>query len=316
MLSWNGLERMSENSYKSKTLDDVRRRIDELDNRIHDTLMERAQLISKIVEEKKKNNIAIVQPAREAKMIRRLLKRHQGILPHMAVVRIWRELVGAVSLRQTGLNAFVTAPEGVHEYWDLARDYFGSCLPMKAVKDPLLAIAAVREGEATFGVVPWPQDEANPWWTYLLNHNESKGPMHIAIRLPHGDEPGQEDPEHRALVVSQSGFNESGEDRSFLLLECPSHISRGKIVDSANKKNMTVRSIYSKRCADPESLNVHIIEVEGYWMDAEDNLLQFVSQICGEEGVGLSRCLCIGGYPVPPKYEKFVVPHDHSSGSQ
>ena len=187
---------------------------------------------------------------------------------------------------------------------------------MKAVKDPLLAIAAVREGEATFGVVPWPQDEPNPWWTYLLNHNEGKKPMHIAIRLPHGDDPGQEAPEHRALVISQSGFNESGEDCSFLLLECPSHISRGKIVDNAGKQNMAVRSIYSKHSVNPESSSVHMIEVEGYWMQAEDDLAKFVSQLCGEEGTGFSRCLCVGGYPVPPKYEKFVVPHDHGTVSQ
>ncbi len=103
---------MSEKPYNSPQLDKIRCQIDALDERIHDALMERAELVLKVGEEKRKNNIQIVQPAREARMIRRLLGRHHGALPEMAVVRIWRELVGAVSLLQTGLKVAVVAPEG------------------------------------------------------------------------------------------------------------------------------------------------------------------------------------------------------------
>ena len=66
--------------YNTPALDDIRKKIDELDNRIHDTLMERAELVLKIGEEKRKNKIQIVQPAREARMLRRLLARHRGAL--------------------------------------------------------------------------------------------------------------------------------------------------------------------------------------------------------------------------------------------
>ena len=46
--------------YNSQTLDDIRQKIDALDNRIHDTLMERADLVLKIGEEKRKKGIQIV----------------------------------------------------------------------------------------------------------------------------------------------------------------------------------------------------------------------------------------------------------------
>lgn len=55
---------MSQKSYNSPKLDEVRRKIDQLDNRVHDSLMERAELVLQIGEEKKRNNIEIVQPAR------------------------------------------------------------------------------------------------------------------------------------------------------------------------------------------------------------------------------------------------------------
>src|SRR5690606_27331035 len=162
---------MSEHSlpYNSPALDDVRKKIDELDNRIHDTLMERAALIQQIGEEKRKKKIPVVQPAREARMIRRLLARHEGVLPEMAVVRIWRELVGAVSMLQTGLRVVVSAEQdgnsGHGAIWDMARDYFGGCLPMSNAPSAVSAISSVREDKANLAVLPWPQDgEGQPWW--------------------------------------------------------------------------------------------------------------------------------------------------------
>jgi len=104
----------------SQKLDDIRKKIDALDNQIHDLLMERADLIIGVTEEKKKNNIPVVQPAREAVMIRRLLARHRGPLPEAAIIGIWRELVGAVSLLQTGLKVAVSAAPNDAYCWDMA----------------------------------------------------------------------------------------------------------------------------------------------------------------------------------------------------
>ena len=105
----------------SETLAEIRKKIDTLDDRIHDLLMERADLIVGVTEEKKKNNIPVVQPAREAMMIRRLLNRHRGPLPEATIVGIWRELVGAVSLLQTGLKVSVS-PENY--CWDGGQELF------------------------------------------------------------------------------------------------------------------------------------------------------------------------------------------------
>src|SRR5689334_9962410 len=93
------------------SVDGIRREIDSLDNQVHDLLMKRAEMVLKIGEEKRKNNVQVIQPDREIVMIRRLLARHHGPLPREAVVRIWRELVGAVSLLQTGLKVVVCVPD-------------------------------------------------------------------------------------------------------------------------------------------------------------------------------------------------------------
>lgn len=297
---------MAQKPYSSKNLDEIRQRIDALDTTIHETLMERAELVLKIGEEKRKNNIEIVQPAREARMIRRLLERHKGALPEMAVVRIWRELVGAVSLLQTGLKVVVADDEDHTEYWDQAKDYFGSCLPMSRIFSPLAAIKAVREGQASFAVVPYPHDgpdneDENPWWECLEPGTETA--LNIIIRLPHGDDPKNRNPENRAVVVAKMGFDGSDDDHSFIFIECDPSLSRGKIASTAEEAGFKAVSLSSKRVGNECPSRRHLLEVEGYWQDEMPDIKKF-SELLGEDSI----VFCVGGYPVPPIYAKTVIP--------
>lgn len=294
--------------YNSPELDAIRQKIDELDNRLHDTLMERAELVLKVGEEKRKNKIQIVQPAREARMIRRLLARHKGALPEMAVVRIWRELVGAVSLLQTGLKVVVVIPEGKSsELWDMARDYFGSSLPMTRAPSALSAISALKEGRANFAVVPRPDaEEDQPWWAYL-DPNAAE-PLNIIISLPHGEDPDVKNvaPENRALVISKSGFDDSGEDNSFLLISCESGISRARLIDMAKKAGLSALHLSSKRNAAPSLPAMHLMEVSDYISKTDKRVKAFVESL---EDPGASA-VCVGGYPVPPVYARSVKSPD------
>lgn len=300
---------MSQKPYHSEKLDEIRQRIDELDTRIHDTLVERAELVLKIGEEKRKNNIEIVQPAREARMIRRLLDKHKGVLPEMAVVRIWRELVGAVSLLQTGLKVVVADTQEHPQYWDLSKDYFGSCLPMTRIDTAMSAIRAVRDGRATFAVVPYPNNDLEnydekPWWDELEPDTEQA--MSIIVRLPHGDDPNNKNPDYRALIVAKTGFDSSDDDHSFILIECDASISRGKLVSEAEKLDLKPLALSSKKVMIEGDPRKHLMEVEGYWRDQKETIKKLAEAL----GDG-AAAYCVGGYPVPATYSKTIMPqHD------
>ncbi len=297
---------MTQKPYHSQNLDNIRQKIDALDERIHSTLVERAELVLKIGEEKRKNNIEVVQPAREARMIRRLLSKDNGVLPEMAVVRIWRELVGAVSLLQTGLKVTVADDGDCPEYWDLAKDYFGSCLPMSRSVSALSAVNAVREGRATFAVVPYPNEGAEEptetlWWEMLDPEGDS--PLSIIVRLPHGDDPNNKNPDYRALVVAKSGFDDSDEDHSFIYIQSDPEISRGKIVDMAEKANLKPVGLSSKSLSEGCVIRNHLLEVDGHHKNDCEHIAAFKSQF--DEDAKIS---CVGGYPVPPIYSKTILP--------
>ncbi len=283
----------------AKSLDDIRKKIDSLDNQIHDLLMERADLIIDVSEAKKNSNEQIVQPAREAKMIRRLLARHRGPLPQPTIVRIWRELVGAVSLLQTGLKVSVSLGDGHNKYWDMAKNYFGSVLPMEKVKSGLIAISDVRENGSDFAVVPWPHDgEENAWWPFLINQ-EGDRPMRIIAAFPYGydrdDPPNGDD---KALVVSRIKFQSSGDDHTFLGVDVDNGVSRGRLVDVLKELGLEPLSVYTKSGSESGGNSQHLIEVDDY-LDQDDPRLERIIEKFNDHEI---LCEVVGGYPVQPEY--------------
>lgn len=288
----------------SKKLQEIRKKIDTLDNKIHDVLMQRAELIDGVAEEKRKAGLQFVHPAREAQMIRRLLKRHKGSLPQAAIVKIWRELVGAVSLLQTGLKISVYIEEGRNLIWDYAKEYFGSVISMQRLTSPLVVLSSVREGESSFGVLPWPKDnEENAWWTYLMAPDCE---IRIVCALPYGSIEGQHpDSENKALVISKINFDPSGEDHSFVALDVDQSISRGRIVDLFKEEGLELLSITSIMKADTDGHGMHLVEVNDYLAEDDKRLAEFATKFEDQT----ARCKVVGGYPVPPTYKTDDVPN-------
>ncbi len=294
----------TDKAYKSEAVDQVRQHIDKLDDKMHDLLMERAELVRKIGEEKKKNNVEIVQPAREARMLRRLMARHKGPLPQEAVVRIWRELVGAVTLLQTGLSLSVTMPEGSEGlfYWDMARDYFGSILPSQKTSSPFGALGAVRDDSVTFAVLPFPQvDEKEPWWPALMD--EGNASIRLIQCLPCGQKGRCSYGHYKSLVAAKVGFNPSDDDHSFIGLSVNSGISRAKIAEVTKTMGLEPLSLYTNVSTIPDAQTQHLLEVNDYFTQHDERLAAFLQKLEDPNG----KAVCLGGYPAPLIYDKVSV---------
>lgn len=296
----------------SKKLDNIRKKIDSLDHQIHDLLMTRAELVSDVAEEKRKHGLQIVHPAREAMMIRRLLERHNSVLPEAAVVRIWRELVGAVSLLQSGLKVVVADSNDTAEYWDMARNYFGSVIPMQKMSSPLLALAAVREGDASFAVLPWPEDmtsEANPWWSHLMHKDVqveggqpvTQAPMQIVCALPYGspENKGFSTLSSRALVVSRIDFKDSEDDHSFVGFDMPPTFSRAKLVDAMQAVDLEPVAIQTCSGAQTHMPSLHLVEIKGHVVCDDPRLATLKDSLSDD----IIQMTTLGGYPVVPDYK-------------
>lgn len=126
-------------------LQELRQRLDAIDDRLQDLLIDRAEVVALVADHKRSNNLNFYRPEREAEIIRRLAARHHGPLPLVSLIRIWREMLAAAVRLETPFAVAVYAPAGSPGFWDLARDHFGSNTPIAAHGSIAQVIGAVAE---------------------------------------------------------------------------------------------------------------------------------------------------------------------------
>jgi chorismate mutase / prephenate dehydratase len=211
------------------SLADLRRRIDELDDALHDVLMARAAVVESVAKLKQREATPPLRPGREAQIIRRLLARHRGAFPKPILVRLWRELLAGTLAIQLDLQVAVYAPENAAGLWDLARDHYGSHTAMAGFRSTGEVLRALGDGRATVGVLPMPgQHDGEGWWRFLAGGDAL--PLRVIARLPFGARGNARNDGGDAVVVGAIEPEESGADRSLYLIETGGELSRARLL--------------------------------------------------------------------------------------
>lgn len=277
----------------------LRQEIDEIDAQIHDLLMRRTEVAQRIGAVKGAES-TYMRPGREAVVLRRLIARHRGDLPKALIVRIWREVFAAVTALQGALAVAVYAPEGTFGFRNLARDHYGWRTPITAYRSAAQVLEAVTEGRATVGVLPVPQgDDRDPWWRRLARNGEAV--PRIVARLPFAvvEPPRTDGPEALAITLSQA--EETGLDRSFLVVESREVISRSHLKGLLDQAGLAAADI---QVAEDSDRWLHLVEVEGF-LAAEDAR---IGRLLGLDEGSLVQGWAIGGYAVPLSLEEMTAP--------
>ena len=273
-------------------LEALRRRIDEIDDRLQQLLAERVEIVSEIAARKRDGGtIAPHQPAREAEIIRRLIAHNRGVFPPAALVRMWRELLAATVRQQGAFTIAVYAPPEIPGIWDLARDHYGSNTPMHAYRTTGQVIRAVTEGNASVGVLPMPQEgDTDPWWPHLLS-TEDRAP-HVIARLPFGGRGNARTDGADALAIGRGLPQETGQDRTMFVSEHAPNISRGRIVATLAALGLRCTFLASYEAAGGANT---LIEVDSFVGATDPRLDEFSERL----GADLHRLLYLGAYAVP-----------------
>ena len=136
------------------TLDQLRDRIDELDEEIQRLLNERAACAQQVAVAKRNNDDSVFyRPEREAEILRRVRERNKGPISGDEIVRLFREIMSACLALEQPLAIAYLGPEGTYTQ-TAAQKHFGHSVSLK----PLVAIdeifREVEAGSADYGVVP------------------------------------------------------------------------------------------------------------------------------------------------------------------
>src|SRR5262249_47932833 len=114
-------------------LADLRRDIDPIDASMHGLLIERAESIDQLIASKKTEEPgSACRPAREAEMMRRLVRRHHGSLPLDTAESIWRVIISTFTYVQSPFSVHADLSAGDALMRDSARFHFGFTVPFVA----------------------------------------------------------------------------------------------------------------------------------------------------------------------------------------
>jgi chorismate mutase len=164
------------------SLADLRRDIDRIDEAMHALLIERGEIIDRLIAVKKTQETgSAFRPAREADMMRRLVQRHHGNLPLDTVESIWRVIIATFTYVQAPFSAHADLSAGDALMRDSARFHFGFTVPLVPHVGSASVVEAVTESTGDLGLVPaFAIAGAGPWWTALEFDSAPK----IIARLP------------------------------------------------------------------------------------------------------------------------------------
>jgi len=281
---------------EDKSLARLRRQIDDIDDQVHDLLMQRTDVAGKIGA--LKNGAGHMRPGREATVLRRLIARHKGALPRALIVRIWREIFSANTALQGPLAVAVYAPEGTFGYRNLARDHFGWRTPMTAFRSAAQVLEAVSDGKASVGVLPVPHgDETEPWWRNLTRDGAEM--PRIIARLPFAvlDAPRGDGPE--ALAIGLAAPEPTDRDHSYLTVETGEVISRSQLMEILTASGLGALDI---QACDEGGRSLHLVEVEGFVAADDERLAQLLELSEGR----LAHAWAVGGFAVPLSLEEMA----------
>jgi chorismate mutase len=266
-------------------LEDLRREIDDIDDSMHELILRRAAIVEQVAEAKGPQNDSAMRPGREAVILRRLAAQHRGPFVRGSLLRIWREIIATLTAMQGPYKVAVFSDDG-EGLWDLARDHFGSYTPLSVCATRREVVAGVADGSWTHGILPYPADEdERPWWAGLWSTDAPR----VVSRLPFIEPGNVRGDGVQALVIARVPPEQSGDDRSLLLLETSVEVRRpviGEMLAAAGIKGEIL-------CSAADGTQQYLAEASGF-LDMDDRSL---AELAKQEKV--ERVCVIGAYPTP-----------------
>jgi chorismate mutase len=192
---------MTDKPKDAPNLGELRKDIDRIDEAMHRLLMERGEIINRLISVKKtQESGSAFRPAREADMMRRLVQRHRGILPLDTAESIWRVIISTFTHVQAPFSVHADLSAGDAMMRDSARFHFGFTVPFVPHVGAAGVVEAVSESKGDLGLVPaFATSHSGAWWSALEFSSAPK----IIARLPFLDRPDHPAPLN-VFVVSRA----------------------------------------------------------------------------------------------------------------
>ncbi len=139
---------------KKHTLESLRKKIDEIDTLLIDTISERARCAQQVAEVKQdQGDQTYYKPEREAQVLRSVMEKNKGPLGNEDMARLFRQIMSACLALEQPVKVAYLGPEGTFTQ-EAALKHFGDSavsVPQSAIDE---VFREVLSGSCHYGVVP------------------------------------------------------------------------------------------------------------------------------------------------------------------
>ena len=138
---------------KEKSMEKLRGRIDDLDEKILDLLNRRANIAIEIGEIKKASQSELRAPGREIEVLDRILRLNKGPFPNEALRAVFREIMSASLSLEGPLKVAYLGPKATFTHLACLQQFGFSAtyVPVTSIKE---VFSEVERGRVEYGVVP------------------------------------------------------------------------------------------------------------------------------------------------------------------
>jgi chorismate mutase/prephenate dehydratase len=272
---------MTKQNQQQKNLNEFRADIDKIDQKILNLLQERMQIVRNVAEFKKENNENFfIKSAREANMIKDLIKQSQDFLP-CAISKIWRAIITSANMLEQPINALIFNPKKISDYQYLIKNYYLDILPITEFENIDNLFAQIDKNKAQIAVFP-ALDFTQNWWLDLANN---KPDLKIFAKIPFLKD---ENSNHQLFLSAIKQPEESSSDNSLLVIEINKNFNENHLINAFENCAISAKilSNFSKET------NVYLVETQGFFDLKNEKLINF----CQEKISPIVKI--IGHYPV------------------
>lgn len=135
------------------TLEELRNRIDSIDNQLLSLLNARMEVVQQVGELKRSSQALIYRPEREKSIVDRLSGQSEGLLKNEAIEAIFQEIFAVARNIELPERVAYLGPEGSFTH-QAAESRFGAMSEYDALPTIRSVFESVETGRAKFGVVP------------------------------------------------------------------------------------------------------------------------------------------------------------------
>ncbi|HTN72923.1 MAG TPA: prephenate dehydratase [Methylomirabilota bacterium] len=138
---------------RNESVDALRKKIDQIDEKVVRLLNDRASVALKIGHSKRLNNEEVYVPSREKEILHRITQLSRGPLPEHAIRSVFSEVIGACRSLEAPLKIAFFGVEASYSHL-AAREKFGSTETFVPTASIAEVFEEVRQRRVSFGVVP------------------------------------------------------------------------------------------------------------------------------------------------------------------